>query len=72
LLDIILPDISGYEVIKTIRFDYLYNDLPIFFLTAVPGSELEEKARDFNVTGTILKPFDLEQLDIVFNYLKKD
>ncbi len=70
LLDIILPDISGYEVIKTLRFEYLYKDLPIFFLTAVPGSDVEEKAKDLKATGLILKPFDLEQLDIVFDYLK--
>ncbi|MFX1568572.1 MAG: response regulator [Promethearchaeota archaeon] len=70
LLDIILPDISGYEVIKTVRYEYLYRDIPIFFLTAVPGSDVEEKAQDLKATGVILKPFNLEQLDIVFNYIK--
>jgi len=70
LLDIILPDISGYEIIKRIREKSSLKEVPIFFLTAVPSVEVEKKVQELNATGAIFKPFNLEDLKILYNYLK--
>ena len=70
LLDIILPDTSGYEIMKQIREAKILEDVPIFFLTAIPSSEVEKKAQEFKVTGTIYKPFDLTDLNDVLKYFK--
>jgi CheY-like chemotaxis protein len=35
LLDIILPDLSGYDICKTIKSDNEYKNIPVFFLTDI-------------------------------------
>jgi len=69
LLDIILPDINGYEVIKRIRADNKLKDIPVFFLTAIPSIEVEKKIQDLGATGAILKPFNLSDFDTIHKYL---
>ena len=69
LLDIILPDINGYEILKRIKADQKIKDVPVFFLTAIPNIEIEKKIQNLGATGAILKPFNLSDFDIVQNYL---
>jgi len=70
LLDIILPDINGYEVLKRIRADSKLKDIPVFFLTAIPNIEVEKKITELGATGAILKPFNLSDFDTIHKYLK--
>ncbi|MEE9377428.1 MAG: response regulator [Candidatus Lokiarchaeia archaeon] len=69
LLDVILPDISGYEICKMIKDHKVYKDIPVYLLTAIPGSEVEKKMGETNADGYILKPFDFSDFAIVFQYL---
>ncbi|MFX1568973.1 MAG: response regulator [Promethearchaeota archaeon] len=69
LLDIILPDLSGYEIIKHIKANDKLKDIPVYFLTAVSESEVKEKAKEFEVTGFILKPFDLKDFKVILDYV---
>lgn len=69
LLDIILPDISGYEICKMIKDHQKYNEIPIYLLTAIPGSEVEKKMGETKADGYILKPFDFSDFEVVFQYL---
>ncbi len=69
LLDIILPDISGYEICKMIKDHKIYKEIPVYLLTAIPGSEVEKKMGETNADGYILKPFDFSDFEIVFQYL---
>ncbi len=68
LLDIILPDLNGYEVLKRIRADKKLKDIPIFFLTAIPNLEVEKKVEEFRVAGAILKPFNLSDFEPLQKY----
>jgi len=69
LLDIILPDISGYEICKMIKEHKTYKSVPVYLLTAIPGSEVEKKMGETKADGFILKPFDFSDFEIVFQYL---
>ncbi|MFX0007884.1 MAG: response regulator [Promethearchaeota archaeon] len=69
LLDIILPDISGYEICKMIKEHERYKSIPVYLLTAIPGSEVEKKMVDIKADGYILKPFDFSDFEVVFQYL---
>ena len=69
LLDIILPDISGYEICKMIKEHKSYHKVPIYLLTAIPGSEVERKMVETKADGYILKPFDFSDFEIIFQYL---
>ena len=72
LLDIILPDINGYEILRRIRANDKLKDIPVFFLTAIPNVEVEKKTKELGATGSILKPFNLSDFDIVYKYLKNN
>ena len=69
LLDIVLPDISGYEICKMIKNDKRYQDVPIYLLTAIPGSEVEKKMSETKADGYILKPFNFSDFEVVFQFL---
>ncbi|MFX0005164.1 MAG: response regulator [Promethearchaeota archaeon] len=69
LLDIILPDINGYEILKRINSDRKLKEIPVFFLTAIPNIEIEQKVKDLGATGVILKPFNLSDFEVLHNYL---
>ena len=69
LLDIILPDISGYEICKMIKEHKVYHTIPIYLLTAIPGSEVEKKMGETQANGYILKPFDFSDFEVVFQFL---
>ncbi|MFX1256469.1 MAG: response regulator [Promethearchaeota archaeon] len=66
LLDIILPDLSGYDLCKIIKSDKKFKNIPIYFLTAIPGSEVEKKLEETKADGYILKPFDFSDFDVIF------
>jgi len=57
LLDIILPDYSGYDICKRIKASKELQNISVYLLTAIPGSEVEKNLEDSNADGYILKPF---------------
>jgi two-component system sensor histidine kinase/response regulator len=63
LLDIMMPDMDGYEVTRQIRqLPAPYNDVSIIFLTALNNTE--DIVKGFLVGGNdyITKPFSREEL----------
>ena len=70
LLDIILPDLSGYDICKTIKSDKEYKNIPVYFLTAIAGSEVEKYMETTSADGYILKPFNFSDFEIIFDILK--
>ncbi|MFX1496808.1 MAG: response regulator [Promethearchaeota archaeon] len=70
LLDIILPDLSGYDICKTIKSDKEFKKIPTFFLTAISGSEVEKHLKETKADGYILKPFNFSDFGVIFDILK--
>ncbi|MFX1236568.1 MAG: response regulator [Promethearchaeota archaeon] len=70
LLDIILPDLSGYDICKTLKSDNEYKNIPVYFLTAISGNDVEKKMVETGADGYILKPFNFSEFDVVLNILK--
>ena len=50
LLDIMMPDMDGYEVCQRIRSDPFSHDIPVLFQSAV--NKVEERSRAFEVGAT--------------------
>ena len=69
LLDVILPDLSGYDLCKMIHTDKKTKNIPVYLLTAIPGSEVEKKIKETLADGYILKPFDFNDFNPVFKLL---
>ncbi|MEF8848169.1 MAG: response regulator [Candidatus Thermoplasmatota archaeon] len=61
LLDIMMPEMSGWEVFDKIRDNTEWSDIPIVFLTA-RTDDIAEEAGDFLADDYIEKPFEIEQL----------
>ncbi|KKN13403.1 hypothetical protein LCGC14_1006620, partial [marine sediment metagenome] len=69
LLDIILPEIDGYELCKIIKSDEKLREIPVFYITAVPGYEVESMIEKTGADGVFLKPFNFSEFEILFKYL---
>lgn len=62
LLDIMLPEISGYEICQSVRLDPSLADVRILMMTA-RGSAIERrKGLALGADGFISKPFELKEL----------
>ena len=57
LLDIMMPDMDGYEVCKKLKSDPLTKDIPIIFITAKDDEESIEKAYEVGGDDYVRKPF---------------
>lgn len=68
LLDIILPDINGFEVCKIIKSNKKYQNIPIFLLTAVSSLKVEHLIKKVKADGYIAKPFDFSDFNLIFEY----
>ena len=62
LLDIMMPEMDGYEVCKKLKEDENTRDIPIIFLTAKTSNE--DIVKGFQIGGVdyITKPFNKEEL----------
>jgi len=57
LLDIMMPDIGGFEVYRRLRLDPEIENIPVLFLTASMKPEYISRSADIGVNGYIIKPF---------------
>lgn len=62
LLDIMLPDISGYELCQRLKQDTSKMDIPILFLSARTQQRDIDRGFEVKANGYITKPFDPFQL----------
>ncbi len=67
LLDINMPRIDGFEVLKTIRNHPIYKNIPVFMLSASEDREDMKRSDNLGSNGYIVKPFSDDQF---FNALK--
>lgn len=70
LLDIILPDINGYEICKKIKLNNKLKDVPVFYITAIPESEVSKNLKNTKANGVLLKPFDFTEFEPLYKYLE--
>ncbi|MDR0952415.1 MAG: response regulator [Oscillospiraceae bacterium] len=56
LLDVEMPKMNGYEVIKEIKKEPSFKDIPVIFLTGLEGMRNEQTAFDLGAVDYILKP----------------
>ena len=57
LLDIMMPDIDGYEVLRHIRATPSLDELPVIMLTSKASRADREKAQAMGANAYIAKPF---------------
>ena len=62
LLDLDMPDMDGFEVLRALKDDPATNNVPIIVLSGLNGSEDKVTAFDLGATDYVTKPFDLAEL----------
>lgn len=62
LLDLMMPEMDGFQVCKELKSDKKTSDIPIVALTALGEEESAKKALKLGVKTYVVKPFDSEML----------
>lgn len=62
ILDIMMPQMGGYQVCEQLKADEQTRDIPVIFLSA--AGQVLNKTRAFSVGGIdyITKPFEIEEM----------
>jgi putative two-component system response regulator len=78
LLDIDMPQVSGYDALKKLKSDERFSDIPVIFLTAKTDAESELEGFDLGAVDYVTKPFSAPLLlkriekELVFASQTKD
>lgn len=62
ILDIVMPEMDGFELMERIKALPICTDVPVIFLTGVTGQDAEIRGLDTGVCDYIAKPFRAEVL----------
>ena len=62
LLDIMMPKVSGLDILEAIRSDHHIAHIPVLILTASTENELKIKALELGATDLLNKPIDTQEL----------
>lgn len=62
LLDIMLPEVSGYEICERIRKDPAVSGIKVLMMTARGSATDRRKSLERGANGFISKPFELKEL----------
>ena len=58
LLDIMMPDMDGYEVFEKLKADDKTKNIPVMFLTGATDDASKEKGMSMGAIDYIMKPID--------------
>lgn len=72
LLDLTMPVMTGYDVLRELRSDPSMKDLPVILLSAINASEGEQIAALLGATCYAKKPWEREHLLALINSTLKD
>ena len=71
ILDFMLPDITGYQVLQAVRGNELTCHIPVLMLTAKHDRDTRLRSKEALVDAFLTKPFDDEELVLtLFNLLQ--
>ncbi len=62
LLDIMMPGVSGFDILAAIRAEPKFRHMPVIVLTSSTDSETKVKALELGATDLLAKPVDASEL----------
>ncbi len=62
LLDILLPDAVGYDLLETIKGDARWHDLPVLMLSSLPPEDASVRALGLGAVDFVRKPYRPKEL----------
>ncbi len=64
LLDLMMPEVSGFDILSAVRIHPKFKHLPVIILTASTDTESKLKALDLGATDFLAKPLDQSELGL--------
>ena len=64
LLDILMPEMNGYEVLSVLKNTEETKNIPVIFITGLKGIEDEEKGLSLGAADYITKPFSPDIVEL--------
>ena len=72
ILDIMMPDLNGWELLDILKTDRRWESIPVIFLTALNDKKTMEKGLETN-SYCVKKPFNIKELkDTIDKILEGD
>jgi Response regulator containing a CheY-like receiver domain and an HD-GYP domain len=62
LLDIMMPEMDGYEVLKRLKENSTLNQIPVILLSAITDSDSKTKGFSLGAVDYITKPFEIVEV----------
>lgn len=62
ILDLMMPDMSGWDVLAVLQADQKLQKVPVVIVTAAVRELDEDKARRMGAVGYLAKPFSTDEL----------
>ncbi|WP_342305975.1 response regulator [Methanolobus sp. ZRKC5] len=62
LLDIMMPDMDGYEVVENLKLSKAASDIPVIMISAKTAIEDKVKGMELGIDDYIAKPFDKREV----------
>ena len=62
ITDLNMPNMDGFELIKALRENSEYRDLPVIILTSLSDEASKEQGAKLGVSSYVVKPFSLEKI----------
>ena len=62
ILDIEMPDMSGFDLLREVRRKSGYSEVPVIFITSSGDPKLREEAEALGASGFFTKPFSPVEL----------
>ena len=72
VLDLMLPDLDGFEICRRIKAEPTTRGVPVIILTALDNEKSRQRAREVGADEYLTKPFDPDRLMRSLNQFAKD
>lgn len=71
VIDLMMPDIDGFQLCRMLRADPVFKDTPIIIVTALTDTDSKMIAMGAGANDYLAKPFSVDKLKIRINTLLK-
>ncbi len=61
IIDLMMPDVSGFEICKIIRTNNKLKDIPIMVLTGYDSQKVRKEIFSYGIDDYLAKPFDIKE-----------
>ena len=62
ITDLNMPNMDGFELIRSLRENPHYRELPVIILSSLDDSGSMEKGKSLGISSYLVKPFSLEKI----------